>query len=182
MPRLPTIRVIGSQAISTRFPDGVLPVGRASVAVMAGSPGPLRAGDELGSWSPPLGFLVDGPRGDGPQLPDGRAVHAGHLGRERGAGRLVHERHELVREAGHRAADADAADVRAPADAVDPAALRHVALHDRAPATELDDALGRAVLRGEVALLVVAGAVAALVHRAAEQPGGPQGVVQRDHR
>ena len=41
---------------------------------------------------------------------------------------------------------------------------------------------GRAVLGGEVALLVVAGPVAALVHGLAEQPGGPQRVVQRDHR
>src|SRR3954465_7898729 len=142
MPRLPTIRVIGSQAISTRLPDGVLPVGRASVAVMAGSPGPLRAGDELGSRSPPLGFLVDGPRGDGPQLPDGRAVHAGHRGRGGGPGRLVHEPHELVGEAGHRAADADAADVRAPADAVDPAALGHVALDDWTPTAKLQNAFG----------------------------------------
>ena len=34
----------------------------------------------------------------------------------------------------------------------------------------------------EVALLVVAGAVAALVHGLAEQPGGPQRLVERDHR
>ena len=39
---------------------------------------------------------------------------------------------------------------------------------------ELDDALGRAVLGGEVALLVVAGAVAAFVDRLAEQPRRPQ--------
>ena len=35
---------------------------------------------------------------------------------------------------------------------------------------------------GEVALLVVAGAVAALVHGRAEQPLRPQRVVERDHR
>ena len=35
---------------------------------------------------------------------------------------------------------------------------------------------------GEVALLVVAGAVAALVHRLAEQPGRPQLLVERNHR
>ena len=74
------------------------------------------------------------------------------------------------------------ADVGAAADAVDPAPLGHVALHDRAPAAQLDDALRRAVLGGEVALLVVAGAVAALVHGPAEQPGRPQRLVERDHR
>ena len=41
---------------------------------------------------------------------------------------------------------------------------------------------GRAVLGGEVALLVVAGPVAALVHGGAEQPLRPQRVVERDHR
>src|SRR6185369_14057019 len=90
--------------------------------------------------------------------------------------------HELVRKARHGAADTDAADVRTAADAADPAALRHVALHHRPPAAELDDALGRAVLVGELALLVVAGAIAALVHRAAEQPERPQLIVERDHR
>ena len=106
---------------------------------------------------------------------------AGGAGHERAGGR-VHERLELVREAGHRAADADAADVRAAAHAVDPAALGHVALDDRAPAAELDQALGLAVLGGELALLVVAAAVAALVHGRAEEPLGPQRLVERDHR
>ncbi len=66
------------------------------------------------------------------------------------------------------------AHVGAATDAVDPAPLRHVAVHDRAPAAELDDALRRAVLRGEVALLVVAGSIAALVHRCTEEPLRPQ--------
>ena len=98
------------------------------------------------------------------------------------AGRLVHERHELVGEAGHGAADADAADVGAAADAGHPAALGDVAVDHRPPAADLHQALGRAVLVGEVALLVVAAAVAALVDRLAEQPGRPQLLVQRDHR
>ena len=66
-------------------------------------------------------------------------------------------------------------DVRAAAHAVDPAPLGDVALHHRAPAAELHDALGRAVLGGEVALLVVAGPVAALVHGGAEQPRAAAG-------
>ena len=83
----------------------------------------------------------------------------------------VHERHVLVGEAGHRAGHADAAHVRAAADAVDPAADRHVALDHRALAAELHEAaVVRAVLGGEVALLREAGPVAALAHGAAEQP------------
>src|SRR6185295_3763284 len=97
--------------------------------------------------------------------------------REPAAGGLVHERHELVGEAGHRAADADPADVGTAAHAVDPAALGHVALDHRAPAPELDDALGRAVLGREVPLLVVAGPVTAFVDGVAEQPRRAQGLV-----
>src|SRR5581483_3207626 len=89
---------------------------------------------------------------------------------------------ERVREARHGAPDADAADVRASAHAVDPAALGNVALHHRAPAAQLDQALRRAVLLGELALLVVAASVAALVHGGLEQPLRAQLVVQRDHR
>src|SRR5262249_8082054 len=82
---------------------------------------------------------------------------------------LVHERHVLVGEARHRARHADAAHVRAPADAVDPAAHPHVALDHRSLATELDQAavIG-SVLGGELALLGKPRAVAALADRAPE--------------
>lgn len=83
---------------------------------------------------------------------------------------------------GHGAGDADAADIGAAADAGHPAALGHVAVDDRPPAADLDQALRRAVLVGEIGLLVVAGAIAAFMHGLAEQPGRPQLVVQRDHR
>src|SRR6202044_2927829 len=118
----------------------------------------------------PLGFLVRGARGEAAQAADDRAVHTAGGGGDRRARRLVHERHELVGEPRHRAGDAGAADIRAPAHAVDPAALGHVALDHRAPAAELDQALRRAVLGGELALLVVAGPVAALVHGRSEPP------------
>ena len=52
---------------------------------------------------------------------------------------------------GHRAADADAADVRAAADAAHPAALGHVAIDDRAPAPDLHLHLRRVVVGREVA-------------------------------
>src|SRR3954452_11846610 len=153
MPRLPTIRVIGSHAISTS------PLASFVLVVAIGLP-PLAlvAGQELGTGRAPLRFLVDRLRGDAAQTTDRTAVDTARHRRHPCTGRLVHERHELVGEAGHRAADADAPDVRAPTDAVDPTALGDVALHDRSPAPELHDALRRPVLRREVALLVVAGA------------------------
>src|SRR5690349_11427140 len=116
MPRLPTIRVIGSQAISTSS---------VFTAVMAylSSPGPGRAGGELLARPAPARLLVEGLGGDVAQPLDGPAVRADHLGGQLAAGRLVHERHELVREARHGAADADATDVRAAAHPVDPAAF-----------------------------------------------------------
>src|SRR5262245_2233629 len=97
------------------------------------SPGSRRPGGEFLTVVAPLGLLVDGPRGDPPQAADRRAVEADGRRGEVPARWLVHERHELVRETRHGASDADAADVRAAADAVDPAALGHVALDDRTP-------------------------------------------------
>src|SRR5215472_6185917 len=146
------------------------------------SPRLLVAGPELGALRPPLGLLVQRARGEPAKGADDAPVHHGGRGRHPRTRRLVHERHELVGEAGHGAGDADAADVRAAADAVDPAALGHVALDHRAPAAQLDQAARRAVLGGELTLLVVAGPVAALVHGGLEQPLRPQRLVQRDHR
>ncbi len=57
----------------------------------------------------------------------------------------------------------------------------HVALDDRSPAPELHEALGGSVLDREVALLVVARSIASLVDRRAEEPGGTQRLVERDH-
>src|SRR4029077_17794606 len=127
------------------------------------SPGLLEARQELIAALAPLGLLVSGPRGESAQSADHGAVHRARRGGDLRPGRLVHEGHELVREAGHGAGNADAAHVRAAAHAVDPAALGHVALDHRAPAAELDQALGRTVLGSELAFLVVAGPVTALV-------------------
>src|SRR5665811_2042606 len=118
------------------------------------SPVLLIAGQELVPLLAPLGLLVGRFRGEAPERADDRSVEHARRGRDPGSRRLVHERHELVREAGHRAGDADAADIRAAAHAVDPAALGYVALDDRPPAAELDQALGRSVLGREVTLLV----------------------------
>src|SRR6476659_7749915 len=122
MPRLPTMRVIGSHDMSTRFGferlaplrwsvaviGVLLVVRRALIAALIAalietssraprlSPGRSVAGLDLLSGSPPLRFLVDGLRGDAPQLPDEIAVGAAGQRRDGAAGRLVHERHELV--------------------------------------------------------------------------------------
>src|ERR1700757_4533655 len=180
MPRLPTILVMGSHAISTNWPGSRLDcVGSGMTVVIrllfsliawcptaeglrsanrlddAHLPGAGRSGFQFRAGGGPLGLLVDRTGGDWAQTADPPAIHprpcCGHLA----ARRLVHERHELVREAGHRAADADAADVRAAAHAVDPAPLGHVALDHGTPAAQLDQALRRAVLGGEVTFFVV---------------------------
>src|ERR1022692_2098137 len=192
MPRLPTILVIGSQAISTTpasstvviaFPSQWYP--RPSSAGICGrplSPALLVTGQELVALLAPLRFLVRGLRGEPAERADDRSVQRARGRRHSGTWRLVHEGHELVREPRHGAGNADAADVRAAAHAVDPAALGDVALHYRPPAAQLHQALRRAVLGRELALLVIATSVAALVHGRAEQPGRAERLVQRDHR
>src|SRR4051812_22948762 len=183
MPRLPTILVIGSQDMSTSLPASGLTRSRTAIRALLSVPPPgLVARGELVAVVAPGRLLVDRRVRDPAQLADHAPVAAGEHRGHAGAGRLVHERHELVGEAGHRAADADAADVRAAADAGHPPALGDVAVDDRPPAPDLDQALGRVVVLGEVALLVVAGAVAALVDGLAEQPRRAQLVVERDHR
>src|SRR5439155_23413828 len=126
-------------------------------------PGPV-AGRQLRSAVAPRGLFVDGVVGEAAEVPDQGPVSGAHHRRDLGTGRLVHEWHELVREPRHRAADADAADVGAAPDASHPAPLGDVAVDHRTPAAELDDALGRSVLVREVALLVIAGPVAAFVN------------------
>src|SRR3954453_22806712 len=108
----------------------------------------------------PLRLFVDRIVGDFPQAADELAIFANARRGDTRAGGLIHERHELVREARHGAADADAAHVGAAADAAHPSALGHVAVHDRAPAADFDKALGRAVLQREITLFVITGAIA----------------------
>src|SRR5215204_3407055 len=128
------MRVMGSHAMSTRFlASGVTssriatwfaPFGREgfryqvsgfrfSLADVCGLMPSLRpppwvvAGRQFLLVVAPLGFLVDRIVGHGAQLADDGSVGL-HQGRgDLAARRLVHERHELVREARHRAADAD---------------------------------------------------------------------------
>src|SRR5690349_3792296 len=97
-------------------------------------------------------------------------------------GRLVHERHELVRKARHRARDADSADIRTPTNPAHPTAFGHVAVHHGPPAADLYQALRRAIFVCEIALLIIAPAIATLVHGLSEQPRRTKLVVEWNDR
>src|SRR4051812_42671522 len=104
MPRLPTIRVIGSQFISTRFFFFPETSGCAvNCVLMLRFPSSLErlrmiAGGEFGTGMPPLRFFVERVLGDGTQRSDHSSIGSRSTGGDFGTGRLVHERHELVRE------------------------------------------------------------------------------------
>src|SRR5438094_7009502 len=177
MPRLPTILVTGSHVISTMLPPALV-----AILIAPFSPRRPVTGRELATLLPPAGFLVLGFGRDLAQGPDHAAVETAGGGGDLRAGWLIHEGHELVGEARHGAADADATHVGAAAHTVDPAPLRHVALDHRAPAAQLHQALGGAILRGELALLVIAGPVTTFVDGRPEQPLWAQRLVEGDHR
>src|SRR5580700_11401924 len=182
MPRLPTIRVIGSQFISTRFFDllgtslvgAVIVLIRSLLWLLGLSSGPSVAlsvrsgvvsGGEFSARMTPLRFFVDGVLGQGPQGANSASIGANSCTGNLCPGRLIHEGHELVGESRHGAADADAAHMGAAADSGHPAAFGHVAVHYRTPASQLHDALWGTVHFGEVALLVVPGTIAAFMNR-----------------
>src|ERR1700687_2306423 len=162
IPRLPTIRVIGSQFISTNLPGcpAICFSSTASVPIR-GSFINLRLvgslvipGCKFGTWMPPLRLFIHRPIGQRPERPNRLAIGADRRTGNSRAWGVVHERHEFVRETGHGTADADAADVGTASNPGHPAPLRYIAVHHRSPAAKLHDALGRAVGIGEVALLV----------------------------
>src|SRR3974377_2447115 len=117
MPRLPTILVIGSQAMSTSWPGSRLAVVGSGTIVVIGfspfemeigiprptrySPGSAGSGGELVARVAPARLLVDGALRDTPQVADHGPVQTHRGARQLAARRLVHERHELVREARH---------------------------------------------------------------------------------
>src|SRR5271170_7708513 len=103
MPRLPTIRVIGSQDMFT-----------SCWAICHLKLKPFRTRyPKISSTSrfAPLGFAIQGSLREAAQGTHGAAIHDDGGRGQLGAGRLIRERHELVGEARHGAADADAADV-----------------------------------------------------------------------
>src|SRR5579863_5180520 len=117
---------------------------------------------------PPFRFLVYRGLSNRAQRPDGPPINANRTTGHVRSRRLIHEGHELVGEAWHGAADADAAHVGAAADACHPSAFGDVAVDYWTPASQLHDALRRAVDFREITLLVVAGSVATIVDSVAE--------------
>src|SRR3954471_8507188 len=120
------MRVIGSHAISTMPLSSTVGAAArldsARVSVLMSSPSSaLVAREELLAPLAPLRFHVQRLVGDAAEAADHRPVALAQAARELAARWLVHERHELVGEPRHRAADADATDVRTATDAVDPA-------------------------------------------------------------
>src|SRR5580693_278760 len=108
----------------------------------------------------PLRFFVHCGVSKRTQSSDGLAVDTDRGGGDFRSRWFIHERHELVRETRHRAADADTSDVRASPDASHPAALWHVAIDNWSPAAQFHDALWRAVHFRKITLLVIACAIA----------------------
>src|SRR5579875_3632762 len=128
------MRVIGSQETSTRFlPCRSAPASSSiCVAIIplccSMRPRPSITGGQLASGMTPPRLLIDRMFGDVAQAADHGAVKmAGKLGGHAAARRLIHERHEFIREPRHGAGDADAADIGTSADAVHPSALGYVA-------------------------------------------------------
>src|ERR1700730_2759961 len=98
----------------------------------------------------PLRFFVNGGLGQRAQSADGAAIGADGRAGDLRSRWLIHERHELVRETRHGEANAYASHIGAAADSGHPSAFGNVAVHHRAPASELHDALRRAVYFGEI--------------------------------
>src|SRR6267142_2948667 len=98
MPRLPTIRVIGSQFFSTILLGCLPAVGIASAMSLSSLVRPRRpiAGVEARARAPPFGLLVEVPLGDPAPGADRLSAQFDGAGRQHRPGRRVHERHELV--------------------------------------------------------------------------------------
>src|SRR4051794_15633541 len=110
---------------------------------------------ELLARMSPFRLFVNGVVGDLAQRSYGAAINSNGARRNGRPGRFIHERHELIRKAGHRAANTDAADVRTSADTCHPTPFRNIAVHYRTPATHFDEALGSAISVRELSLLVI---------------------------
>src|SRR5580698_6152859 len=101
---------------------------------------------------------------------NGFSVRGDCAGREQGTRRLAHEGHKLVRKAGHRAPDTNAANIGASANTSHPASLANIALDNRPPTAQFDDAPNISVLLGKLRLLVVATPITPFVHCLTKQP------------
>src|SRR5262249_41968421 len=138
------MRVIGSQFISTMF-DGFLTAAAVGTSVdmivsVTRAENPFFSarlfvtGRQRCPVVPPLRLGIERPNRQTAQHADEGAVGSDQVRREDRAGWLVHKRHEMIREAWHRAADADAANIGTSPDAADPSTFGNIALHNRTPA------------------------------------------------
>src|SRR5262245_4528181 len=101
MPRLPTIRVIGSQDISTSFRSwtgasrpGAVTVAMVSLLPLVGAVGRgVVAGRQLAAAVSPPRLLVDRGVGERPELADDLPIDRDHAGGQDAARGLVHEGH-----------------------------------------------------------------------------------------
>src|SRR5277367_3110273 len=136
IPKLPTIRVIGSQFISTRLRFFWGTSGRVSGNVAMAFSFRL-----VGRWTiasgqfrpavPPSRFFVQRGIGNAAHGSDETAIGANHVRRKLCSWWLVHKRHELVGKAWHGASDADSSHIRTPTNAALPAALGNIAIDNR---------------------------------------------------
>src|SRR4029077_3837249 len=122
---------------------------------------------------PPLRLFVQRRLGKTAQRANRLAIgHNRRRGKNRSR-RLIHEWHELIREARHRAADTDAPYIGTAANPGDPTSLANIALNHRPPTTQFHDALTRAVLFRELGLLIISAAIATFMNGLAKKPSRP---------
>src|ERR1700752_1517886 len=131
---------------------------------------------------PPLWFFVYSCVGQAAEFANGGSLNTDGGRLKLCPRRLVHKWHELVRKSGHRAADANAADVRTATESCHPPTLRNVAIDNRSPAAEFDQASRRAVLARKFALFVITAAIASFVNSLSEQPRRSACFIERNHR
>src|SRR6202161_4005758 len=143
MPRLPTIRVIGSQFISTRLRFFLSTSDIVSGSVAMGvcfclhfcppSEAPLVrfglvASGQRPPGMPPFRFFVHRGIGDAAHGADETAVGANDVRGKLGSGGCVHEGHELIGKPRHAASYADAAHIGTAANPAHPSALGYIAV------------------------------------------------------
>jgi hypothetical protein len=109
---------------------------------------------------PPSGLFVERRLSEPAKSVNGFSVGSYGASGEQGTRRLVHERHKFVGKAGHGATDTDAPNIRASTDTCHPTPFADVALDNRPPTAQLDDALNIAIPFGKRSLLVMAAAIA----------------------
>ncbi len=137
---------------------------------------------EFGTRMTPLGFFVHRGTGQRPERPNRHAIGADRCTGDLCAWRLIHERHEFIREAGHRTANTNATNIRTPSD---PRPSSLASAHCSSPPVPNSRALrctweNRRKSRSRPARSIRP--VAAFMNGLSKQPRRPQLVIERNHR